>query len=348
MVAAAALWALYRFTRFGVATRAATDNERAAILLGHSPQRLALINWALGSALAGCAGVLLASLVQLTPGYYTELLIPVIAAALVGGFQSFGLAAAAAIIIGCAQAVLGLYQVSWQNVTGVPGWSEALPFVIIALVLALRGRSIPERAFLLNRPLPKVPKQQPMWSLAVMAVVGIAWYALMPGSWDNPMTTSLIGAVVFLSFVVIVGYVGQISLVQMGFAGVGALPPPRSPRCPGSHSPVRSSSAQLPPCRSGLLIGLPALRVRGINLAVITLGAAFTLEQMLFNDPTLTGMDTGLTVSAPTLLRRQPELSHRCTCLRPLRPRRVPVGRPRSHADTAVAAWHAVPGHPGQ
>ncbi len=56
VVAAIALWALYRFTRFGVATRAATENERAATLLGQSPQRLAVINWALGSALAGCRG----------------------------------------------------------------------------------------------------------------------------------------------------------------------------------------------------------------------------------------------------------------------------------------------------
>jgi ABC-type branched-subunit amino acid transport system permease subunit len=51
----------------------------------------------------------------------------------------------------------------------------------------------------------------------------------------------------------------------------------------------------------GLLVGLPALRVRGINLAVITLGAAFTLDQMLFSDPSLTGIDTGLVVSAPRL-----------------------------------------------
>jgi ABC-type branched-subunit amino acid transport system permease subunit len=301
VAAAAALWALYRFTRFGVATRAATDNERAAILLGQSPQRLALINWALGSALAGCAGVLLATLVQLTPGYYTELLISVIAAALVGGFQSFGLAAAAAIIIGCAQAVLSLYQVSWQSATGVPGWSQALPFVIIALILALRGRSIPERAFLLNRPLPKVPKRQPMWSLAVIAVAGIAWYALMPGSWDNPMTTSLIGAVVFLSFVVIIGYVGQISLVQMGFAGVGALTAAKVATLSGFPFPIPLLVGAAAAVPLGLLIGIPALRVRGINLAVITLGAAFTLEQMLFNDPSLTGMDTGLVVSAPTL-----------------------------------------------
>ena len=73
-------------------------------------------------------GSLLASLVQLTPGFYTELMIAVLAAAaLVGGFQSFGLAVGAAIIIGSAQAVLSAYDVTLQNATGVPGWSQVLP-----------------------------------------------------------------------------------------------------------------------------------------------------------------------------------------------------------------------------
>ena len=302
-VAAAVLfWAIYRFTRFGVATRAATDNERAAILLGHSPQRLAVINWALGSALAGFAGILLASLVQLTPGFYTELMITVVAAALFGGFQSFSLTAGAAIVLGCAQAVLSRYDVTWQNATGVAGWSAALPFVVIALVLVLRGRSIPERGFLLNRPLPKVPQRQPIWFLAVVAVAGVAWYALMPGGWDDPMTASLIGAIVFLSFVVIVGYVGQISLVQMGFAGLGALAVAKVAAIAGFPFPLPVLAGAAAAVPLGLLVGLPALRVRGINLAVITLGAAFTFDQMLFGDPTLTGMDTGLVVSAPRLL----------------------------------------------
>ena len=301
VAAAAALWALYRFTRFGVATRAATDNERAAILLGHSPQRLAVINWALGSALAGLAGILLASLVQLTPGFYTELMIAVLAAALVGGFQSFGLAVGAAIIIGSAQAVLSAYDVTLQNATGVPGWSQVLPFVVIVLVLVLRGRSIPERGFLLNRPLPKVPQRQPIWFLPVVAAAGVAWYALMPGDWADPMTASLIGAVVFLSFVVIVGYVGQISLVQMGFAGVGALVVVKVATAAGLPFPVPILAGAAAAVPLGLLVGLPALRVRGLNLAVITLGAAFTLDQTLFSDPTLTGMDTGLVVPAPRL-----------------------------------------------
>jgi sulfate-transporting ATPase len=301
IAAAVALWAIYRFTRFGVATRAATDNERATILLGHSPQRLAVINWALGSALAGFAGILLASLVQLTPGFYTELLITVIAAALFGGFQSFGLAAGAAIVIGCGQAVLSQYDLSWQNATHVAGWSQSLPFIVIALVLVVRGHSIPERSVLLNRPLPKVPQRPATWSLPVIAVAGVAWYMLMPGSWDDPMTASLIGAIVFLSFVVIVGYVGQISLVQMGFAGLGALVVAKLAAAAGFPFPLPVIAGAALAVPLGLLVGLPALRVRGINLAVITLGAAFTLDQMLFSDPALTGLDTGLVVAPPSL-----------------------------------------------
>jgi sulfate-transporting ATPase len=301
VAAAVLLWALYRFTRFGVATRAATDNERATILLGHSPQRLAVINWALGSALAGLAGILLASLVQLTPGFYTELMVTVLAAALVGGFQSFGLAVAAAIIIGSAQAVLSVYNQAWQNATGVAGWPEALPLAVIVLVLVLRGRSIPERSVLLNRPLPKVPQRQPLWFLPVVAIAGVAWYGLMPASWDDPMSASLIGAMVFLSFVVIVGYVGQISLVQLGFAGLGALAAAKVAAHAGFPFPLPLLVGAVAAVPLGLLLGLPALRVRGINLAVITLGAAFTLDQMIFSDPTLTGLDTGLVVSAPHL-----------------------------------------------
>jgi ABC-type branched-subunit amino acid transport system permease subunit len=301
IAAAVVLWALYRFTIFGVATRAATDNERAAILLGHSPQRLALINWALGSALAGFAGILLSTLVQLTPGFYTVLMIPVVAAALLGGFQSFGLAVAGAFAIGCGQAVLNHYDFRWQTATGIPGWSQVLPFAVIALVLILRGKSIPERSYLLNRPLPRVPQTQPIWYLPLVAAGGVAWYALMPTEWADPMTSSLIAAIVFLSFVVVVGYVGQISLVQMGFAGLGALVAAHAAANSGIPFPLPLLIGAVVAIPLGLLIGLPALRVRGINLAVITVGAAFALDQTVFSDPSLTGNDTGLVVPPPKL-----------------------------------------------
>jgi len=59
----AALWALYRFTKFGLATTAVAENERSAAALGWSPDRIAVANWILGSALAGVAAILIAPIV---------------------------------------------------------------------------------------------------------------------------------------------------------------------------------------------------------------------------------------------------------------------------------------------
>ena len=53
-----AVWALLRFSRFGLATRAADENEKGASLLGYSPQRLAGLNWVLSAVLAGIVGLL--------------------------------------------------------------------------------------------------------------------------------------------------------------------------------------------------------------------------------------------------------------------------------------------------
>ena len=57
VVVGAAVWVFFQYTRFGLATRAAAGNEKGAVLLGYSPERLALTNWILSAVLAGLAGV---------------------------------------------------------------------------------------------------------------------------------------------------------------------------------------------------------------------------------------------------------------------------------------------------
>ena len=52
----------------------------------------------------------------------------------------------------------------------------------------------------------------------------------------------------------------------------------------------------------GLLIGLPAFRLRGVNLAVVTLGAAFTADALIFNSQGFAGGLTGLPIKPPHLL----------------------------------------------
>src|SRR3981189_2424791 len=81
------LWAASRFTSFGRGTTAVAENQVAAAALGGSPDRVAIINWALGSALAGVAGILIVPLTGLSVTTLILLIVPVLAAALVGGFS---------------------------------------------------------------------------------------------------------------------------------------------------------------------------------------------------------------------------------------------------------------------
>ena len=59
------LWALYKYTRFGLGTSAVAENQRAAATLGWSPDVIATVNWTLGSALAGLAAILISPIVTL-------------------------------------------------------------------------------------------------------------------------------------------------------------------------------------------------------------------------------------------------------------------------------------------
>ena len=81
-----ALWLLYRYTKFGIATTAVAENQRAASAVGLSPDWIATVNWALGSALASLAAILIAPIVQLQVATMTNLVLAALATALVAGF----------------------------------------------------------------------------------------------------------------------------------------------------------------------------------------------------------------------------------------------------------------------
>ena len=76
------LWALYRYTKFGLATTAAAENQRAASTVGISPDRIAVLNWSLGSGLAGLAAILVSPIVTLQVSTMTNLVLAAMAAAL--------------------------------------------------------------------------------------------------------------------------------------------------------------------------------------------------------------------------------------------------------------------------
>ena len=141
VVISVALALTYRFSRFGLATRAGAENDRGAALTGISANRIAGQNWVIATVLAGVAGILIAPVASLDPTSYTLFIVPALAAALVGRFQSFWITALAGLLIGCAQSEIDKLITVW---TWLPqqGLPDALPFVVIIVVMALRSRSV--------------------------------------------------------------------------------------------------------------------------------------------------------------------------------------------------------------
>jgi branched-subunit amino acid ABC-type transport system permease component len=138
------LAAVYRFTRFGLVTRAAVENERGAALLGHSATRIAAWNWVLATVLAAAAGILILPITTLNPGTYTLFIVPALGAALLGRFSSFSVVVAAGLGIGMLQSELIKLSTVWTWLPQ-PGSQVGLPFVIIVVAMVVLTRRLRAR-----------------------------------------------------------------------------------------------------------------------------------------------------------------------------------------------------------
>ena len=294
VVLSALLWAIYRFTSFGIGTSAVAENQRAAAALGWSPDLIATVNWTVGGALAGVSAILIAPIVQLQVSTMTFLMLAAMSAALVAGFRSFPIALAAGMLIGMLQTVL-------QRYVDTPGVPSALPFAVIVLVLVARGRALPVRGSFLER-LPAVGsgRIRPIPAAVAFAAVVIL-VNTTPVVWVDAITVTLASAVVLLSVVVLTGYTGQLSLAQFALAGTGAYVAGRLVDTMEWGFLPAAVVGVLATVPVGVALALPAVRTRGITLAVVTLGLGSALELMLFNNGDLTGGYAGTNVGTPSI-----------------------------------------------
>lgn len=306
VVATVALTVLYRVTRFGLATRAAAGNEKGALLLGISPDRLGTINWALASMLAGVAVVLLEPISGLDPTTTTLLVVPALAAALLGRLSSFAVAAAAGIGIGVLQSLLLGYAVQ-PSASWIPDWlpttglQQAVPVALIVGALVWGGDALPDRAAVLATRLPAspTPRHVTAWT-AGLSAAALAVLLSTSAGYRQAIMVSMVFALLALSVVVVTGYVGQISLAQMAFAGVSGFTVIRLTDW-GVPFVVAAVLAALVATVLGVLVGLPATRVRGMTLAITTLALAVAIEQLVLASPPFSGGPAGSTVPRPDL-----------------------------------------------
>jgi branched-chain amino acid transport system permease protein len=295
------LWAYGRFTRAGLATRAAAESERGAILLGYSPDRLAAATWVLSAVVGGTVAVFVSPSVGLEPASWTLMVVPGLACALLGRLTSVGVACAAGLALGAVESEITLLSArTWWPDWATVGVAESVPLLVIVAALFLLGPRLPARGSATVDPLPPVPRPRVRTPVVgALVAAGVGALLLTEGSYRFGLITSMIVALMALSLVVLTGLVGQISLAQAAFAGSAGFA--LSKVGTGLPFPLPLLVAALAATALGLLVAVPALRVRGVQLAVVTLAAGVAIENFVFENPKLTPT-TGNIIPDPRLL----------------------------------------------
>ena len=130
----AALWLFIQKTKLGKAMRAVADDALAASVVGINPEKIILASFALGSALAGAAGILVSLETNIEPTMGMNAILKGIIASIIGGIGSIPGAMFGGLFLGLAEN-LGIWKIS-------AGWKDCIAFIILIVFLLLRPGGI--------------------------------------------------------------------------------------------------------------------------------------------------------------------------------------------------------------
>ncbi|KNZ31663.1 MAG: ABC transporter permease [Methylibium sp. NZG] len=123
---------------------------------------------------------------------------------------------------------------------------------------------------------------------------------LLPEYWLAQLTFVLIYSIVGLGLMLLAGFTGLFSLGHAAFLGVGAYTQGVLTQA-GVPFPIALALAGLLSAAVGMVVGLPALRVKGIYLGIATLSFGFIVEEVFARWESVTGGNAGMHVKAPDL-----------------------------------------------
>jgi ABC-type branched-subunit amino acid transport system ATPase component/branched-subunit amino acid ABC-type transport system permease component len=304
---AVGLWWLLKHTSIGLKMRALVDRPDLAAARGVDRGRTSGFAWVLGTTLAGLAGVAGAPIFNsLTTGTYLFVLLAAAAAAVLGGFRSVPLAALGGLIIGAVQSLVAGYANFAQS---IPGFSDAVPFALLFVGLAYWGRERGRRAGTAAEdvPPPDYLALRPPWRRAapwVFWFVAIFVYILFGADayWLGLATEGLALSVVFLSFTIVTGTGGIVSLAQAAFVtGAGLM---AGVLIGEYHAPyfLGLLGGVAFAVLLGVVVAFPALRLGGLSLALATLAMGLIADNVLFQWSWLAGpLQQGWAIPQPTI-----------------------------------------------
>jgi branched-chain amino acid transport system permease protein len=279
-VVAGGLWLLLKRTRIGTMMRGVVDDRDLTQLNGLSPRMVTSLSWAIGTALAALAAILLAPGVSMDISTLSLLVVSAYGAAIVGGLTSLPWAFVGAMILGIGSSFMVGYLPPtnlFQNVT------DAAPFILLFVVLSLRRQRYGEQERIQSFREPRPPR---LWKMIAMIVAGVVLVIVavphMSSVYQLVVGNGIIYAGILLSLILVTGMAGQVSLAQFSFLGFGDVL--LSHLTTGAHLPYWAALivATVSTGLLGAIVALPALRLRGLYLALSTLAFALLMDNVFF------------------------------------------------------------------
>jgi ABC-type branched-subunit amino acid transport system ATPase component/ABC-type branched-subunit amino acid transport system permease subunit len=322
-IVVAGMAAFFRYTDIGIAVRASAESADRAALLGIPVKRIGLLVWIIAAGLSGI-GVLLRMPIQgvsLGQVASPRILLAALAAAVIGRMQNLPLTF-------CAALVLGMMEHAVLFITGRTTIVNAVYFAIILVTLLVQSskffgfaQGVISRAEETGvstwqairevRPIPRELSKLRIvrWTLIGGGVAIVAFLLFVPLAMDqgtvNLFGLGLISAMIVMSMVVLTGWAGQISLGHLAFVSVGSSVAGVLAQ-QGKHFFVALLVAGLVGAGVSMVIGIPALRIRGLYLAVTTLAFAIFTGTFLLNEEYFDWLvpDTSFRVVRPVLFNK--------------------------------------------
>lgn len=301
ILGAVLVWFLQR-TRLGLCTRAVVDNRELAEIGGNDADRIQVFSWCIAAAMSTLSGILISPFIQLSPTGLTLIVINAMAAAVFGRLRSLPLTYAGGLALGVTESMLSRYLPGTEVFQGLKISAAAIVLYLAVLVgrrafAGQRDDTQSDSGSVLGRDFPAAP-------LTPLLLIFAAIFAFIPLA--SPYTVFLLGSaltvsVAFQGYVIVGGLGGQALLCQGTFMGVGALSFARMVTDWNWPYIVAGAAATLITLVFGLAVSIPAVRIRGLALALVGLAFGLFADAFLFRTSALAGGYAGFTLSRPSI-----------------------------------------------
>ena len=301
IVAAAVAFGL-RFLLFrtplGARMRAVVDDRDLARLNGVRSVPVARISWMIGFSLAALGGVLFAGGHNLNAIVLTLLVLNAYGAAMIGRLTSLPMTFLGALLLGLCEELTNVSWL-WPSTDVFLRVRLAIPglFLVVAVLLVPSFRLSAGRV--VGRDQPAIPTVRRSLVAGAALVVGVALLVnLGPADMQTHLVRAIVMATICLSLVALTGLSGQVSLAQYLFVGLGAFVFGKSF---GGDSLLGVLLAGFVTAAVAAVVALPAVRLRGLHLALSTFGVALIGREAVLGDPRIFGLG-GMSIRRPDVL----------------------------------------------